>query len=90
MRYKDVRKGVVRNAPKYIKCGKSYPSKQSCFPRLVWAKVGERFTPPTQHLYLVPSSNRLGGLPLTQIMGVRVPLGLHTGTYSKYCYLTGN
>lgn len=34
---------------------------------------------------MVPSSNRLGGLPLTQVMGVRVPLGLQ----SKYMRLLG-
>ena len=53
---KDVRKSVVRNTLKQIKCGKSYPSKQSCFTRLAWAKVGERFTPPTQHLSLMAHS----------------------------------
>ena len=43
---KDVRKGVVRNAPKYIKCGKSYPA-SSCDER--WARNTEDENSRPQH-----------------------------------------
>ena len=53
---KGVRKGVVRNALKQIKCGKSYPSSTHIIRMGSQVKVGERFTPPTQHLFILGDS----------------------------------